>query len=58
MMENKKSKAFLIVVSVLIAFGVWLYVDSANGTKATTYANDIPVEFVGENTIQIGRAHV
>lgn len=54
MMENKKSKAFLIVVSVLIAFGVWLYVDSANGTKATTYATT-PGGVCGENTILADR---
>lgn len=55
MMENKKSKAVLIVISALVAFGVWLFVDSAKGIKVTTYANDIPVEFVGENTILADR---
>ena len=50
MTESKRSKAFLIAISILIAFGFWLYVDGAKGIKVTTYAYDIPVEFIGEDT--------
>jgi YbbR domain-containing protein len=52
-MENKTAggrKILYIVISVLIAVGIWVYVDNVEGNKVTIQVNDIPIEFIGENT--------
>lgn len=46
--SNKKS--FRIVLSILIAIGIWLYVDIEKASEVTTWVRNIPVEFTGENT--------
>ncbi|MEG1988073.1 MAG: CdaR family protein [Oscillibacter sp.] len=51
-MRNKLSKRKMVYcgLSLLIAVGIWLYVDMDNGTRVTTEINDIPVEYLGETT--------
>lgn len=51
-MRNKISKRKMLysALSLLIAVGIWLYVDTDNGTRVTTEINDIPVEYLGEST--------
>lgn len=51
-MQSKESgkKVLYIIISVLVAAAIWLYVDNTLGTKVTIQANDIPIEFIGEDT--------
>jgi len=43
-------KALYVIISLLIAAGIWLYVDSTLGTKVTVAVDNIPIEYVGEDT--------
>lgn len=50
-MEKSKGRIILqIVVSVLIAIGLWIYVDTELVTNVPMRVRDIPVEFAGEET--------
>jgi YbbR-like protein. len=52
-MQNKKMsgrKILHILISVLIAVGIWAYVDGKEGISVTIPVNDIPIEFIGEDT--------
>lgn len=52
MMRNKLSKRKIVYcgLSLLIAVGIWLYVDMDNGTRVTAEISNIPVEYLGETT--------
>lgn len=43
-------KALYVIISLLVAAGIWLYVDSTLGTKVTVAVDNIPIEYVGEDT--------
>ena len=48
MLDNKK---FNIVLSVLIAIGIWAYViGETNPTDTKTY-RDVPIQFLGEESL-------
>lgn len=51
-MQNKLSKRKIIYwgLSLLIAVGIWLFVDTDNATRTTVEINDIPVEYLNETT--------
>ena len=46
------SKIFWIVVSVLIAFFLWLYVTSTDGVETEKTFNGVKVEFIGADTLR------
>lgn len=46
-----KRKILYIAMSLLVAVGIWFYVDLDNGTRVSADINDIPVEYLGESTI-------
>ena len=49
-MNNSKSqKAVYIVISVLVAFVFWLYVDNTGSGERDIRLYNIPVTFVGES---------
>jgi len=50
-MIDKKSKAFYIVLSLLIGIMFWLYVDNAQGNQSEQNINNIPIEFIGETDV-------
>lgn len=41
---------FHIAISLLIAVGIWFYVDSVEGIKCTTVISDVPIQYVNEDT--------
>lgn len=45
-----RSKTLQVILSILIAIGVWIYVDVEKAPERTKSISDIPVEFSGENT--------
>jgi len=52
-MRNKSTrgvKILYIAISVLIAVGIWAYVDSDQNVQVVKQISDIPIEFIGENT--------
>ena len=51
MSELKNSKVFRIVISVLVALVIWLYVDNLDDTPRTLRVNNVPVTFIGEDTL-------
>lgn len=53
MKKLKENKAFLIAMSILAAFVIWLVVD--NGTKVTKPISNVAVEYVGEETTLASR---
>lgn len=53
MKKLKENKAFLIAVSLLAAFVIWLAVD--NGTKVPKIISNVAVEYVGEETTLASR---
>jgi len=46
----KGTKFFHILISILVAVGIWFYADSTQGYESTVVVENIPVEFIGENT--------
>ena len=48
---EQSRKVFLIIGSILAAIAIWFYVDTVKVTNVTTTVRNIPVEFVGENTV-------
>lgn len=48
-MELKKNKIFSILLSVVIALGLWAYVVSTVATEDTRWINNIPVTFANED---------
>jgi len=50
-MNNRRGKKLLhIVLSLLIALAIWVYVDNQEGIQVNKSVNDIPIEFIGEDT--------
>ncbi|MBE6971909.1 MAG: hypothetical protein E7446_07325 [Ruminococcaceae bacterium] len=50
--EAAKSRKILkIALSILIAIGIWLYVDEEKAVNVKLTVHDIPVEFAGEDTV-------
>ncbi len=49
-MSEKANKIVYMVLSLLIAILFWLYVDSLEDNKITQDFNNIPVEFIGEES--------
>lgn len=47
----KNRKIVKIVCSILIAIGIWLYVDEEKAVNVKLTVHDIPVEFAGEDTV-------
>lgn len=47
----KNRKILKIVCSILIAIGIWLYVDEEKAVNVKLTVHDIPVEFAGEDTV-------
>lgn len=47
----KNRKILKIVCSILIAIGIWLYVDEEKSVDVKLTVHDIPVEFAGEDTV-------
>lgn len=59
-MENNKprldkSKLLYGILSVLFAFAIWLYVDSINTPEKEKTIGDIPIEYIGADTILADR---
>lgn len=59
-MENNKrawnkSKVLYMVLSILFACAIWLYVDNLNNPEKEKTISDIPIEYVGEDTILADR---
>lgn len=53
-MENGKTarrKFLYLLLSILVACGIWLYVDLSNGHRVTQEFQDIPIEFLYESTL-------
>ena len=48
-MSNRRKWLF-IVVSVLLAFLIWFYIDSSEGNPVTITVTDVPIEFLNEET--------
>lgn len=46
-----ESKAFNIILAILIAVGLWVYVTSMVSTNADTSVSNIPVSIVGEDVL-------
>ena len=44
-------KTFRIILSILVAFAIWLYADSTDDTPKVVRVNNVPVEFVAEDTL-------
>lgn len=52
-MRNKAERKVnipYIIISILVAVGIWIYVDSTQGYKVTVSISDIPIEYLRENT--------
>lgn len=47
----KKSKAFSVLLSLCVAFGLWLYVITVDNPNFTDTIYDIPVVFTGESVM-------
>jgi YbbR domain-containing protein len=47
---SKKKKVLYIIISGLVAIGIWIYVDNVKGYSVTTPMYDVPIEYVGEST--------
>ena len=48
--NGRKSRALYILLSIVISIAFWIYVDNRNGYEKSISVNDIPIDFVGENT--------
>jgi len=49
--NGRKSRALYILLSIVIAIAFWVYVDNNDGgTKVIVTPDEIPIDFVGENT--------
>lgn len=49
--NGRKGRALYILLSIIISIAFWVYVDNNDGgRKVIATADDIPIDFVGENT--------
>ena len=55
MSNFKNSKTFRIIISILVAFVLWFYVDNIDTTPQETRANNVPVVFIGEDDVLMER---
>jgi len=49
-MKMNKERAFQMGISILVAVVVWLFAGSVEPVNSTVWANNIEIEYVGENT--------
>lgn len=52
-MQNKSERKVnipYIIISILVAVGIWIYVDNTEGYKVTVAINDLPIEYLGKDT--------
>ena len=52
-MRNKTGRKINIpylIISVLIAIGIWVYVDNTQGYRVTVSINQIPIDYLGKDT--------
>jgi YbbR domain-containing protein len=52
-MQNKKEggrNALYIILAIVIAVGIWVYVDNTDPNTVTVEAKAVPVEYIGEDT--------
>lgn len=57
-MTNRKwdrHKALHLLISIVVAIGIWVYVDGIEQTLVDKTVSDIPIEFLGEDTTLAGR---
>lgn len=50
MNSDKRRNSFYLVISILVALGIWVYVDITQDITASKEVSNIPVEFQGEDT--------
>ena len=50
MNSDKRRNSFYLVISILVALGIWVYVDITQDITASKEISNIPVEFQGEDT--------
>ena len=50
MSSDKRRNSFYLVISILVALGIWVYVDLTQGITASKEVYNIPIEFQGEDT--------
>ena len=51
-MSEKTNKIIYAVLSLLLAFVFWMYVDDAQGNTIRETFNDVPIDFIGaEDTL-------
>ena len=50
MNSDKRRNSFYLVISILVALGIWVYVDITQDITASKEVRNIPVEFQGEDT--------
>ena len=50
MSSDKRRSSFYLVISILVAVGIWVYVDLTQGITASKEVYNIPIEFQGEDT--------
>jgi len=50
-MIDNKTKAFYLVLSIMVGIMFWFYVDNAQGNLSEQTINNIPIEFIGETDI-------
>ena len=56
MMNNeKKTNWMYLAISVLLSIGIWIVADGTQSAKADTRIHDVPIEFIGEETILANR---
>lgn len=55
MNKFKNSKTFRIIISILVAFILWFYVDNIDTTPREIRANEVPVVFIGEDDVLMER---
>lgn len=48
--NSKRRSSFYLVLSIVVALGIWVYVDLTQGITASKEVYDIPIEFLGEDT--------
>lgn len=49
--KNSRQKALYLLLSILVACGIWLYVDLSSGRTCIREITDIPIEYTREATL-------
>lgn len=50
MKETNKARVFQISISILVAVFIWLFVGTVDPVESTVWANNIEIEYLGEDT--------